>query len=180
MVKIWFEPHSTTPDNEAKRASGWNDVDLSELGKQQAKELTERCHERGLDAIFCSDLQRAVKTAVPTASELHIPIYVDARLRECDYGDMTGQPSEIIETERAKHLDTPFPGGQSYRQCAENMAAFCAELQRQWEGKTVLIIGHRATQYGLEICAAGKSLEDCLSMSAQQWKWQPGWEYEVS
>ena len=41
-VKITFVSHSTTLDNEAKRASGWNDIPLSELGKQQALELKER------------------------------------------------------------------------------------------------------------------------------------------
>lgn len=130
MIKIWFEPHATTFDNEAKKASGWNDVDLSEKGKQQAVELIERCRSRGLDAIFCSDLQRAVKTAVPTSNELHLPIYADKRLRECDYGDFTGKPGEVIEAERVKRIAEPFTNGESYEQCIKRMDDFLLGLNK--------------------------------------------------
>ena len=178
MITLWFEPHGTTPDNEAKLASGWNDVDLSERGLREAQELVARAKERGVSAIFCSDLQRAVKTAVPTANALHIPVYPDARLRECDYGEMTGQPSSRIEAERSLRMDTPFPGGESYRQCMERMRSFYDELKQNFEGKTVLIIGHRATHYGVEVFCADQTLEQCIADGAH-WKWQPGWLYEV-
>ena len=56
MVTIIFEAHSATLDNEAYRSSGHNDVDLSELGIKQSKELGERYKNENFDAIFCSDL----------------------------------------------------------------------------------------------------------------------------
>lgn len=179
MIEIWFESHGTTVDNEAKLSSGWNDVDLSELGRVQAKELVERARERGIDIIFCSDSQRSVKSAVPTAEALHIPIYVDARLRECDYGDMTRNPSSEIEKERAGRIDTPFPNGESYRQCMERMGGFCKDLKRDFDGKTILIIGHRATQYGFEVYGAGKTIEECIAEKNEHWRWQPGWQYQL-
>ncbi len=176
MITIWFEAHGTTLDNEAKRASGWNDVDLSELGKQRAVELLERNRKRGLTAIFCSDLQRAVKTAVPTANELHIPIYADQRLRECDYGDFTQKPSSLIEAERAKRIKEPFPNGESYEQCMQRMGEYLVWLKDNFDNQTVLIVGHRATHYGLEHFILDKSVEDCVS---QQFVWQPGWKYQL-
>lgn len=177
MIELWFEPHATTLDNEAKQASGWNDVALSGRGVQQAAELIERCRDRNLDAIFCSDLQRAVLTAVPTANALHLPIYADMRLRECDYGDMTGQSSSIIEQERPNRIDVPFPGGESYGQCMERIGWFFNDLRKSYDGKTVLVVGHRATHYGIEHTALGKSLEQCVT---EHWQWQPGWKYEVN
>ncbi len=63
MLTIIFEPHGTTLDNEAHRASGHNDVELSPLGVEQSKEMGERYKEDHFDAIFCSDLQRAYKSA---------------------------------------------------------------------------------------------------------------------
>lgn len=176
MIKIWFEPHATTLDNEAKRASGWNDVDLSEKGKQDAKDMVERCRSRGLYAIFCSDLQRAVKTATPSAEALHISIYPDSRLRECNYGDFTLKPSEVIEKERRKRITKPFPDGESYTQCMERMGNFFEWLKTNFDGETVQIIGHRATHYGLEYFINDKPLEVCV---AEHWQWQPGWEYEL-
>ena len=52
MITIIFESHGTTYDNEANLSSGWYDVELSELGKQQAKELGERYKSDYFDAIW--------------------------------------------------------------------------------------------------------------------------------
>lgn len=177
MITIWFESHATTTDNEAKRASGWNDVDLSPQGKQQAIDLIERCRDRGITAIFCSDLQRSVKTGMPLANELHIPIYVDERLRECDYGDMEGDPNSLIEEQRPNRIAQPFPNGESYEQCMARMKPFYDWLQAEFEGQTVLVIGHRATYYGAAYFAQNKPLADCI---AEKWQWQPGWHFQLS
>lgn len=175
MVTIWVESHGTTYDNEAQRGSGWKDVDLSETGKKQALELLERCRGRNVSAIFCSDLQRAVKTAVPTANALHIPVYPDERLRECDYGDMEGRPNKDIDAERPMRIKQPFPNGESYEQCLERMEPFFDWLSKNFQDKTVLIVSHKATHYGVEYFAAGHSVEKCIEHPL---KWQPGWQYK--
>jgi len=63
MIKITFESHGTTTDNEQHISSGLKDVELSELGIAQAKELGERHKDETFDTVFCSDLQRSYKTA---------------------------------------------------------------------------------------------------------------------
>jgi len=55
-MKIYFATHSTTTDNEAGIVSGWKDVELSELGIKQAKEIKERFKNIKIDLICCSDL----------------------------------------------------------------------------------------------------------------------------
>ncbi len=177
MVKIFFEAHSTTIDNEAGRASGWNDVDLSELGLKQSEELKERYLDRQIDAIFPSDLQRAVKTAVPLASANHIPMYPDARLRECDYGDLTQAPKSEVDSQRADRVTTPFPNGESYQDCMKRMGDFLEWLKEGFEGQTVLIIGSRATHFGLDHHINGMDITDAVS---QKFVWQPGWQYELT
>ena len=61
-MKIYFVAHAATTDNEAKISSGWKDVELSELGIQQSKELGEKFKNIKIDLICCSDLKRAVDT----------------------------------------------------------------------------------------------------------------------
>lgn len=39
-----------------------------------------------------------------------------------------------------------------------------------------MIIGHRATHFGLDHFVGGKPLQECI---AQHFEWQPGWEYEL-
>ncbi len=176
MVTIIFESHSTTFDNESYLASGHNDVDLSPMGIQQAKELGERYKDEYFDAIFCSDLRRSYKTA-ELAFRDRFPIIKDKRLRECDYGDLTQHPSKGVDAEKPKRINTPFPNGESYEQTSKRMKEFLDDLRQKYHGRTinVLIIGHRATQYGLEHWINGVDLKTLLTTP---FKWQPGWEYE--
>jgi len=176
MVEITFEFHGTTYDNEAKLSSGWYDVELSELGKKQAKELGERHRDDYFDAIFCSDLQRSYKTAEIGLAGRTIPIVKDERLRECNYGDLTRHPNAEVEPVKAEHIAKPFPNGESYEQAAERMRSFLRDLWQDYNGKRVMIIGHGATQYGLERWIKHISLSQMVT--APQ-KWQPGWTYEL-
>lgn len=176
MITIIFEAHSTTTDNEAKLSSGWNDVDLSELGLRQSVELGERYKDKLPDAVFCSDMQRSYKSAAIAFKNICTPIYVDARLRECDYGDLTQAPKDQVDTRKADHISKQFPNGESYDDAAKRMGDFLKDLLVNHDGKTIMIIGHRATQYGLEFHITGKPLFDCVT---EPWSWQPGWIYKL-
>jgi len=174
MITIIFEAHGTTFDNEARRASGHNDIALSLLGEQQSKEMGERHANDHFDAIFCSDLQRAYKSAEIGFGDKW-PIVKDARLRECDYGDYTQHPSEEVEAQKPLCITEPFPNGESYTQTTERMRSFLEDLLKNYDGKKVMLIGHRATQYGLDHLINGVPLE---TLVASKFKWQPGWMYE--
>ena len=104
------------------------------------------------------------------------PLIRDKRLRECDYGDLTQKPSEIVDAEKARRIAEPFPGGESYTETTARMKSFLDDLRRDYAGKRVMVIGHRATQYGIEQCLLGVPLEKLV---ATHFKWQPGWVYEV-
>jgi broad specificity phosphatase PhoE len=174
-VEIIFEAHATTHDNEAHRASGHNDIELSPLGIEQAGEMGKRHEGEHFDAIFCSDLQRSYKSA-ELGFSTKFPIIQDARLRECDYGELTQHPKEEVDALKARHIKEPFPRGESYEQAAARMKAFLQDLLRDYDRKRVLVIGHRATQYGLEYWTKRLSLEEVV---LAPWKWQPGWTYTL-
>lgn len=173
-MKIYFAAHATTRDNEAKVASGWSDTELSDVGRRQAKELGELFAAISLDMVCCSDLRRAVDT-VQIAFEGKYPVIADQRLRELNYGDANGQPSAIVEPMKKQHINEPFPGGESYEQAVARVQGFYNELKGKYPDKVVLVVGHRATQYGLDVLA-GKTLEELLSVP---FKWQPYWEYQI-
>lgn len=177
MITIIYEAHGTTYDNETHLSSGWYDVELSPLGIDQSKELGERYADKEIAAIFCSDLQRAYKTAEIAFSERNISIVRDKRLREVNYGDWTRKPSSEIEPHRADHLDAPYPKGESYRQAIARAEECLKEVAAKYTNKTVMIVGHRAPLYALEHWAKGLPLEDVLRA---EWKWQPGWTYVLN
>jgi len=197
MLTIFYSPHSTSVDNEARRASGHADVPLSAAGREQARELGQHLHDKigrpqALDAVFCSDLQRASATAAiafearamasiaPTlaSSARALPIVPDARLREYDYGAMTQYPVAQVEAEFARRITEPFPGGESLLMVTQRMEAFLRDALREHDGKTIVVIGHRATRYALAYWCNNASLEDIVSAP---WPWLdvPIWRYEL-
>lgn len=175
-VEIVFETHSISVDNERGIATGWGQGRLSDRGKELAKQLGERSRGRNLDAVFTSDLRRAVETAEIAFGDSGIPIFRDARLRECNYGAMNGTPVAKLEAERARRVREPFPKGESYEEVVQRMEEFLDDLSRDWHDKRVLVIGHSATWFALEHLLKGASLEELVD---RPYEWQEGWRYEL-
>ena len=122
MIAIYFEGHAITSDNEARVASGHNNVDLSERGRSPAAGEKRRRYESiEIDTVFTSDLRRAYETAKLMFEGEDVPIIQDARLRECDYGDLTQRPRAEMEAVRAQSISNPFPNGESLERVMERM-----------------------------------------------------------
>jgi len=173
-VTVVFETHSTSEDNEAGIATGWLPGRLSALGREQARELGERRREDGLSAVFTSDLGRAVETAEIAFAGSSLPRFADPRLRECNYGELNGAREPM--TDRLSHLDAPYPGGESWRQAVERVSGFLEQLRGGRDGERVLVIGHSATRFALDVVADGRQLEEVM---AEPFAWRPGWKYRV-
>ncbi len=172
-VRVVYETHSTTEDNEAGIATGWLPGRLSAAGRGQARELGERRRDDGISVVFTSDLGRAVETAEIALAGSGLRVVQDARLRECDYGELNGT-AEPVRRDRAAYLDAPYPGGESWRQAVERVTGFLDELRREHDGERVLVIDHVATRFALEVVVDGRKLEDVLGAP---FSWRPGWEY---
>ena len=164
MITIYFEGHATTTDNEASVASGHNDVALSERGRHQAAGEKRRRYENiEFHTVFTSDLSRAYDTAKLMFEGRDIPIVQDARLRECDYGDLTQRPRAEMEAVRAQSTSNPFPNGESLEQVMDRMKSFIDDLSPTYRDQQVLIIGHAGTLWGLENHINGVPLPDLIS-----------------
>lgn len=175
-LKLVFETHATSLDNEAGLASGWFDVALSAAGEQQARILGARRRDEHVSAIFCSDLARSFRTAEIAFGDRSLAIVRDARLRECNYGELTRRPTSEIEQRRARHLVEPFPSGESYQQVVDRVSGWLREVISRFDAGTILIIGHRATFYSLEHLLNGVTLQEAVT---SPWTWQPGWTYQL-
>jgi broad specificity phosphatase PhoE len=173
-TEIVFETHSISTDNEAGIATGWLDGRLSEAGRQYARELGARRRSERVDAVYTSDLRRAIETAEVAFVGSDIEIRQDRRLRECDYGKLNGMPVSLLERERYHHVDDPWPEGESYRQVVARVQDFLRHLSSPpGEGRFV-IIGHTATLWALDHLAHGEPLETLVS---SPFRWQEGWVY---
>lgn len=95
MAKIVLLRHGESLWNKKGLFTGWTDVDLSVLGKKQAKTAGEKLKKNGFefDLAYVSYLKRVIKTAHISLEELdslYIPIKKDWRLNERHYGNLQG------------------------------------------------------------------------------------------
>ena len=178
-MKIIYFVHGTTTDNAAKLCSGWKEAMLNDLGKQQAANLGNISKERGdnFDIIFTSDLKRAIES-----SNIAFPDVVkvtDARLRECNYGDLDGKSKNLVIYE--DHINETFPNGESLLDVEKRLRSFVSFIKENYSDKTIGIIAHRAPQLALEVITKGITWEEA---NANDWRktgdWQPGWEYNIN
>ena len=173
-TKVIYFVHGTTYDNVNGKCSGWNQVTLTELGKERAIKLGETRKNTHLDIIFTSDLVRAIESANLAFPNLeHIQ---DERLRECNYGDLDGQDKSLVIYE--DHIDSPFPNGESLKDVEKRIKSFIEYLKENYYGKTIGIVAHRASQLAFEVLTKNISWDEAIKNDWRKTKsWQPGWEY---
>lgn len=73
-----------------------NDSHLTQVGKQQALELSNNLSDLGISVIISSDIARSLETAQIIAAQLGKDVQEDSRLRERNFGEFTGQPSSSV------------------------------------------------------------------------------------
>jgi 2,3-bisphosphoglycerate-dependent phosphoglycerate mutase len=176
VIQVVFETHAVSVDNEKGVATGWLPGELSERGRAAAAALGERRRDDGLAAVFTSDLRRAMQTAAIAFADSDIPVFVDWRLRECDYGRLNGAPAGDVHADRGRYLRTPYPGGESWLQAVQRVSGLVKDLPSRWAGQRVLVLGHMATRWALETLLNGVTLEQ---LAREQFQWREGWEYRV-
>jgi len=129
------------------------DVELAEAGRKQAELVGQRLTKFNIDAVYSSDLIRAVETADIINQYLKKKRVIDKRFRESNFGDMTGLSNEQLKTrykefldERAKMInDEPYPGGgENSKQVFERAFEALEDIVRQ-DYKNVAIVTHGGT-----------------------------------
>jgi 2,3-bisphosphoglycerate-dependent phosphoglycerate mutase len=95
MTKVVLVRHGESTWNKENRFTGWTDVDLSEKGRQEAKEagLVLRSEGYTFDVAYTSVLKRAIRTLWAIQDEMDlmwIPVHRSWRLNERHYGALQG------------------------------------------------------------------------------------------
>jgi alpha-ribazole phosphatase len=146
-MKLFLIRHGQTDWNIARRFQGQSDVSLNEVGRKQAMALADRLSAQHIDALYSSDLQRALETAkIIRKSEC----YSDARLREINFGDWEGltyneikekYPNALAERENDIYKNAP-PNGETLEQLCERVRSMLDELYAKHKDQTVLVVAH--------------------------------------
>lgn len=112
MICFYIVRHGQTLLNSLDRAQGWADSPLTDAGKQTAVELGHKLKSIDFDAVYTSDMLRAIQTAeliMEAGEKKGMPIEKDARLREWCLGNMEAENNAVFIKKVAEWL-----GGASF------------------------------------------------------------------
>lgn len=145
---IYLVRHGQTLQNRAGLLQGRSDFPLNEQGEAQARRVGAYFRERGVsfDAVYSSPLCRARQTAALIAGE-QIPVRVDERLIEMDYGPYEGmdlhEPAPEVLAFFMDFVNVPAPAGmEPLPDVTARLGAFLEELRPEAEGRNILISTH--------------------------------------
>lgn len=149
---IWLIRHGETSWNAEQRLQGWRDIPLNEIGAQQARSVHGFLQKNPLqlDAIICSDLQRAIQTAEIAFEQYPLPIIQDPTLRERNYGIYEGHPwRELLHLPdqpppaiNLRNPDLDIPEGENLRVFNERIITNFNRIAAERPSQRLAIVAH--------------------------------------
>lgn len=160
MTTFYLSRHGETVWHAENRYAGSTDIDMTGRGHAQAGNLARWAAQARPDAVYSSDLSRAVATAEPAAAALGLVPAIDARLREVHFGRGEGltrtQMHESFPRELAAFLASPatvpLPGGEPGTDAVDRALAALQDIARTHPEGRVLIVMH-TTLMRLLLCS---------------------------
>lgn len=124
MIKIYFLRHGRQDSLLCNV-----DVSLSSEGRMQAELAGKRLKNFGIQALYTSDMLRAIETGDEINKFLEVPQKVFRNLRETEFGDLEGYTDEELHIKYAAFYeerdkfekDIPYPGGENGEECFSRM-----------------------------------------------------------
>jgi broad specificity phosphatase PhoE len=155
---IWLARHGETNYNLERRFQGQGSVELSERGREQARELAEEAATLGIASLWSSPLPRARQTAEIVAQRLGLEIVDEPRLMETDAGDWKDRPFAEVEAEDPERFrafiagdpDFAFPGGESFAAQQDRVVAALEDIRAAGPLPALCVFHRNAIRLALE------------------------------
>lgn len=152
MGKIFVFRHGQTTDNKEHTFSGFRQSDLTNEGIEEAKQIGIKLKDEKVTKAYQSDLIRSWHTLELVLNGYHenVEIITDPRIKERDYGNLTGKNKDEIAKEypevyplwHRSYEEVP-PGGESLRMVEERVLSFLNDiLPKLTPNDTVFISAH--------------------------------------
>ena len=153
-LRLFFIRHGQTENFDNPPFNGWRDAQLTEVGRRQLRDVAAGLTGIGLEAVYSSDLSRAVYGGERLAEAAGLSLTIDPQWREMHFGDWEGltyreiaaeSPDKVkkifAHDEEGEHMT--FPGGESSATFARRIEAALAALrERHSDGGRVAVVCH--------------------------------------
>jgi broad specificity phosphatase PhoE len=145
--------HGQSQGNAEGRFGGHTDTPLSPRGRRQAQATARALASEKFNAIYSSDLPRAIETATPLAKLTGARLETTEALRERSVGVMEGltfeEAAELHPEQYQALLRRDFEhvllGGESYRQTLDRASRKLDEAIEQYKGGRIALFAHTGT-----------------------------------
>ncbi len=145
MRYLYFVRHGQSQWNVENKICGATDIPLTELGHQQAIETGQHILDLKItyDEILSSPLCRASETARHISEITHVPMRIEQRLIEQNFGKYESTPRNGEEFQLAKeHFLDRYEGGESMMQLGQRIYNLLDDIRNDPEKKTYLLVAH--------------------------------------
>ncbi len=150
ITRVLAIRHGETAWNVDMRIQGQLDIPLNDTGRWQAQRLALALAEEGIDAIYASDLLRALETAQAVSAGSGLSIVTDTGLRERGFGEFEGLTFKQVEqrwpeqSERWRKRDPLFGprGGEALQDFYTRCVSTVTRLASAHPGQTIAVVAH--------------------------------------
>lgn len=149
-TRLFLIRHGQSAGNAEGRFGGHGPTPLSELGMDQAEKTARALAREGVDAIYTSDLLRAVQTAEPLSRLLDLPVHSSSDFRERHVGVLEGLTFDESRDQYPddyyalvnRNINHVISGGESYRNLLQRITSKLYDVMRQHSGQRIAIFTH--------------------------------------
>lgn len=150
MPRLLLVRHGLSEYNSARRFAGSSDVEMTDDGYRQTEQLRDRLAVEKIDAIYSSNLKRAMRTAEVISAKHSLEIIPCPELREINYGEIEGLTFEqigknypaVAELITNFSLQLQFPGGECFEEFTARICKFLDRLEKHTPSETILVVAH--------------------------------------
>ena len=145
-MKIFTVRHGQTHWNTIGKMQGHTDIELDEIGLDQARRLGLRLADEKVDIIYTSDLARAAKTAEIINSHHNAEFVTTPALREIGFGIYEGRVYAEVGQEMNQYIsqNLPVPDGECIFDYFTKIHAFLDEITAKHH-RNIIVVGHHGT-----------------------------------
>lgn len=150
-MELYLMRHGETVWNASGKLQGHSDIELNDLGKEQAKTAGNYLKSFHFDRVFASPLSRAYETAKLATLERTFTIETDLRLREMSLGILEGLTMDEVPQDFHAFFQTPHlykkpEKGENYKEVQDRAVEFYQEkiLPLSTECERILLVSHGA------------------------------------
>ena len=152
-TRVLLVRHGQSEGNAEGRFGGHTPTPLSQRGRLQAEATARTLAAENINAIYSSDLLRAVETAMPLARLTNLEVEKTGAFRERNVGVMEGLTFEEAAEQHPEQYGALIRrdfhhvllGGESYRQMLERAARKLDRVIKQHEGGRIAVFSHTGT-----------------------------------